>query len=170
MKFKDKILVQTVVTLTLIAMINGNYLVTNEKVLDIKDEIKNQINRNYTIEDIKQAEQQVVSYVLKAPKAINTAITVANEISYFKYPVDESSNEKIINVRAAAGGEVIYAGIHKDIGACVRIKHGEKISTYGNLHTINVITGDRVKKSDIIGTYNNESEEEFYYQLEDNMV
>ena len=33
MKLKDKILAQTVATLTLIAMINSNYLVTNEKVL-----------------------------------------------------------------------------------------------------------------------------------------
>ena len=89
---------------------------------------------------------------LKAPEAINTAITVANEISYFKYPIHDSSNEKIVNVRAAAGGEVIYTGIHKDIGACVRIKHGDKISTYGNLHTINVKVGEYVLLNTVIGT------------------
>ena len=151
-------------------MLNGSYFVADDKILDIKGEIKSQINKNYTLEDIKEAEKQVVSYILTAPNVVNTAITVANEISYYKYPIDENSMEKIVNVRAAAGGEVIYAGIHKDIGACIKIRHSDKISTYGNLHTINVIPGDRVKKAEIIGTYNNESNEEFYYQLEDYMV
>lgn len=170
MKFKERILVQTVAALAIIAMINGNAYVTNEKVLDFKEKVIDQINKNYTVEDLKNAEEKVKSYILTAPNAINNAITVANEISYFKHPIDENSTEKIINVRAAAGGEVIYAGIHKELGPCIRIKHGDKISTYGNLHTINVIPGERVKKAEIIGTFNNESEEEFYYQLEDYMV
>ena len=170
MKYRDRFLTQTVASLAIIAMLNGNFFMTNEKILDVKDEIREQIQKNYTIEDILYAKDKVVSCILEAPEAINTAIIVANEISYFKYPIDENSTEKIVNVRASAGGEVIYAGIHKELGPCIKIRHGEKISTYGNLHTINVITGDRVKKSDIIGTYNNESDEEFYYQLEDYMV
>jgi len=170
MKFKDKLLIQIVACLTIIAIINGTPLISNEKINDLKKEVIKQINKDYSIEEIKEIKTSILSAATNAPDFLNQVITVANEIGYFTYPIDEDSKDEIINVRAAAGGEVIYSGIDKELGPCIRIKHEGKISTYGHLHTIEVIVGDRVKKAQKIGTYNNKSTEEFYYQLEDSMV
>ena len=95
----------------------------------------------------------------------------ASEISYSAYyPIDKESKEEIKKVRSAFGGEVISAGIDKKLGVCIRIKNGNKIATYGNLKDIYVITGERIIKSEAIGTYDSKSNKEFYYQVEDNMV
>ena len=53
---------------------------------------------------------------------------------------------------------------------CVKIKHEDKFSVYGNLYTLTVVAGDKVKKGDIIGTFDSKGEEEFYYQLGDSVV
>lgn len=170
MKYKDKILMQVVTCLSFMALVNGTAMIDNESVKSFKKEIFDQMSVNYTIDDLKVMKDDFIGYMFELPKRINETIIVANEMSYFAYPIDENSSEDIVNVRAAAGGEVVYSGIDKNLGPCVKIKHNDKFSTYGNLHTINVIVGDRVKKSQIIGSYDNKSIEEFYYQLEDSMV
>ena len=65
-----------------------------------------------------------------------------------------------------SGGVVTYAGIDRDLGVCIRISHEDQVSVYGNLHTLTAVTGERVNKGDIIGTYDNTGEDEFYYTLE----
>mgnify|MGYP000360269092 CR=1 FL=1 len=49
-------------------------------------------------------------------------------------------------------------------------QHEDKLSTYGHLDNISVITGERVKKGNIIGTFVKDNGEEFYYKLSDSMV
>lgn len=46
------------------------------------------------------------------------------------------------------------------------MQHEDKVSVYGNLYTLTTITGEQVKKGDIIGTFDSKAGKEFYYQLE----
>ena len=104
------------------------------------------------------------------PDSINKVITAANEISSTEYPFEDVFEEKNDSVRATAGGVVSYVGIDGQNGICVKVKNSKKLYTYGNLSSVKVITGDRVIKSEIIGTIDIESNKELYYQVEDNMV
>ena len=166
MKYKDKFLVQTVTCITIIAMINGGVMVKNDKISEIKDKVKLEINKDYTYNELIEIRDNVLSL----PDNFNRVIMTANQLTDTSKPIDEFSDEKIKVVRSSTGGEVIYAGIDKDVGICIRIENANKIYTYGNLSSINVITGERVIKSEAIGTYDSESNKEFYYQVEDNMV
>lgn len=170
MKYKEKLLTQTVLCLTMFALLRGTVFVTDSRIKDVRNTIETELKKHYTVEKINDKKDDILSKIVNVPDALNTLILAANEVCYYNYPIDENSEEEIVDIRAVAGGEVIYAGIHKDLGVCIRIKHQDKISTYGNLNTINVITGERVNKSEIIGTYSKTSNQEFYYQLEDNMV
>ena len=171
MKIKDKLLYQSVVCMTIFALLQGTPVVNNDITKNAKDKIFTEINRSYSENDIKNLGTNALDKIKNAPNAINNTIMTASEISYSAYyPVDEDSKEEIKKVRSAFGGEVISAGIDKELGVCIRIKNGNKIATYGNLKDIYVITGERIIKSEAIGTYDSKSNKEFYYQVEDNMV
>ena len=101
---------------------------------------------------------------------MTSAVVSVNEMRNFSAPIDEKADNDIQSVHAAAGGIVAYAGIDKNLGMCIKIKHQSKVSVYGNLCTITAVTGDRVGKGDVIGTFNNSGEKEFYYQLEDSVI
>lgn len=170
MRYNDKILIQAVICLAIFALVRGAAMIEGDSISKIKDAVKEQSEKNYSIEDIKEAGSDFAGKVVNAPKSITAAVTAANEVGEFGKPIDEDSKEDVLAVHATAGGEVIYAGIDKDLGVCIKIKHEEKTSTYGNLYTLTTVTGERVKKGDIIGTFDNDGEKEFYYQLNDSVV
>ncbi len=171
MKYKEKLLIQTVACMTMMALLQGTPLARTEKLSSIKNDFYTQINKHYSVDDIKKAGNDVIIDVINMPESLNSVILAANETSYYdSFPLDKTQKKDIKDVRATIGGEVIFAGIDKELGVCIKIKHFDKISTYGNLNTIFVIPGDRIIKSEVIGTYDSKSDKELYYQLEDNMV
>ncbi len=170
MKYQDKFLTQIVICLSLVMVLDGAGIFTEGKIAEFSAKVQSAVSKNYTLEQVKNAGNKLLNGILEAPESISTAIMVANEVGDFGTAINDKSDTNIQSVYATNGGKVIYAGIDKMLGICVRIKHEDKISTYGNLYTLTVVTGERIEKGDIIGTYNNESKEEFYYQLEDSMV
>ena len=170
MKYKEKVLVQTVACLTIIALLNGTPIIQNEKVTEVKEKISEEIRENVTTDELKEFGLEIVSKTLNLPDSINKVITAANEISSTEYPFEDVFEKKNDSVRATAGGVVSYVGIDAQNGICVKVKNSKKLYTYGNLSSAKVITGDRVIKSEIIGTIDIESDKELYYQVDDNMV
>lgn len=170
MKYKDKVLTQVVICLAMMAFLEGTTFTTSGMVLDAKDSINQEINKHYSAEEIKEAGNSIFKKLFNSPETFSNIVMTANEVGYSDYFTDEDTESDIKNVRAMKGGEVIFAGIDKDLGICVRIKQEDKICTYGNLDSILVIPGERIIKSEVIGTYNTKSGKELYYQLEDNMV
>ena len=170
MKYKEKVLVQTVACLTIIAVLNGTPIIQNENVTEVKEKISEEIRENVTTDELKEFGLEIVSKTLNLPDSINKVITAANEISSTEYPFEDVFEEKNDSVRATAGGVVSYVGIDGQNGICVKVKNSKKLYTYGNLSSAKVITGDRVIKSEIIGTIDIESDKELYYQVDDNMV
>ena len=170
MKYKEKLLVQTVVCFAIVSLLNGTPIVNNEKVLETKDKVKTEIQNHFDEEKIKELGLELVSKTLNLPRTIDKVITAANEISANEYVFNEIFKKESKYARATAGGVVTYVGIDGQNGICVKVKNAKKIYTYGNLSSIEVITGDRVITSEIIGTIDTESDKELYYQVEDNMV
>lgn len=166
MKYNDKMLVQAVVCLAIFAIIRGSAMVGGEQIEKVKEAIGRQAQKDYSLEEIKEAGSDFLAKAAGAPKTITTALTNASEAGKFSEPIDKTSDEEISAVHATSDGEVVYSGIDRELGVCVKIRHDEKTSVYGNLHTLTVITGEKVKKGDIIGTYDNTGEKEFYYHLE----
>ena len=67
-------------------------------------------------------------------------------------------------VYAVNNGNVTAAGIDKEIGKFIKIKTDKGIETYGNFCEITVLTGDKVRKGEIIGTFDSSGKYEFIYQ------
>ncbi len=170
MKYGDKLLAQIVICLSLMMIFEGVGYLGEGKAAEFSAKVKSVVSKNYTLEQVQEAGNTLLNSVLEAPDNISTAIMVANEVGDYSAPMDEKSDTKIKSVHATGGGKIIYAGIDKELGVCVRIEHEDKISTYGNMYTLTAVTGERVKKGDIIGTYDTESNKEFYYQLENSVV
>lgn len=100
---------------------------------------------------------------------MQSTIIQANQLGEYGQPIDEDTDKKVRCVYATNAGMVITSGISKELGSFVKIQHDTKISTYGSLTEVKVVQGDKVKKGDIIGTYESGSSKKFYYNLEENL-
>ena len=98
-------------------------------------------------------------------RVIETAGYIAGGTSYGE-PIDEEFSGDSTSVYAVAGGEVTSVGENEEIGKYIKITHGEKgESLYGNLSTTGVKVPSRVKKGQIIGTYEKSDEKQIYYSF-----
>ncbi|PWL94604.1 MAG: hypothetical protein DBY08_01875 [Clostridiales bacterium] len=165
-RYQDKLLIQMVVCLAIFALIRMSSVIGGEKVDEIKNSIRDYAETNYSIEDIRNIGDELAQKAVNAPETLVSVITQANEAGEFAAPINEKDRDDIKTVHAAGDGNIIYAGIDKNLGMCVRVQHEDKVSVYGNLYTLTTITGEQVKKGDIIGTFDSKAGKEFYYQLE----
>lgn len=170
MNLKDKLLVQCVACLIIFSFIQGSALIKQEDFSKLREEIAEHSKIHNTVEDIKEDSLKLFDKLLGAPSEFASVVIEANSANEFSAPIDEKTSESIQPVYATSGGVVIYAGVDRELGSCIKIIHQNKISTYGNLYTLAVVPDERVKKGQIIGTYDNNCNEEFYYQLADSMV
>lgn len=170
MNYRDKLLAQMMICFVIFAAVRGTTFINNNEFDTIKDSVKSQVEKNYSIDEIKELGMDIASKIISAPAVLTSAVMQASTINRFSAPIDHKSTEKIQAVHAVYGGRIVYSGIDKDVGLCIRIRHEGKTSVYGNLDSINSITGERVNKGDIIGTFDNSNDKEFYYQLEDSVV
>lgn len=170
MDYKNKLLVQAVACLAIFALIRGSMMISAGGVVKARNSVIDKASKHYSIDDIKDSGSKLMIELADAPEAITAAITQADVAKGFGAPIDKESDEIITPVHSVAGGRVIYAGIDKELGLCIKIKHNEKTSVYGNLCTITAVTGDRIKKGEIIGTFDKSGDEEFYYNLEDDVL
>ena len=170
MNFKDKLLVQCVACFVIFALVQGSSMIKVESFSKIREEITEQAQVHNSMEDIKKVGSKLVESFMKAPSVLTNAVIDANSGNQFSAPIDKKSSKPVQPVFASAGGVVIYAGIDKELGSCIKIRHQNKFSTYGNLHTIVVVPNERITKGQIIGTFDNNCNKEFYYQLADNMI
>ena len=166
MRFRDKLLAQTVICLTIFALVRASAMAGGEWMEQLRSKIGEAAQKNYTIEDVIDGGARLASGIYEAPAALVSLVEKAGEGDEYAAPIDEDTSEEIQAVYAAAGGVVTYAGIDKELGVCIRVDHGDAVSVYGHLHTLIAVTGERVGRGDVIATYNNEGGEDFYYALE----
>lgn len=71
-------------------------------------------------------------------------------------------------VKASDTGTVLYSGSLKGLGAVIMIDHGSFITVYGNLSSVSVANGAKVKKGQTIGTLGRDSitkEPNLYFEV-----
>lgn len=170
MKYRDKFLVQMMICFAIFAVCKGAAMIDNEGFAKVKNTALQYLGKNYSVEEIKETGEELVDKLVNAPAVLTNAVMQANEMNEFGAPIDEKDTDEVQAVHAVSGGSVVYSGIDKDLGFCIRIQHEDKMSTYGNLESISAVMGERVKKGDIIGTFDKNNDEKFYYQLTDSVL
>lgn len=166
MERKNKLFVQIMLCLALLAAVKGAFLQDIHGFADMQEKIMQTLSRNFTLDEVADAGKKAASTVASVPTRVSSAILEANQLSQYGEPIDEDSADKIKPVYAVAGGTVLKAGVSKDLGMYVEVEHHDRISTYGNLCDLRVCSGDRIKKGDILGSFDATQEKEFYFELE----
>lgn len=172
-----KYVVQISICLVILAGVSGisqTQLHNKEDDLGrLLQDIANAIEKNYTLAELLNLTEEAAFTLASAPASLSETVLSASEKGMYGTPLDENSEETIRQVYAAAGGRVLATGIRKDIGLFVTVEHPDssfgsgKISTYGNLCDVAAATGDRIKKGDLLGSYDSTCGRPFYYTLED---
>lgn len=169
MDFKEKIFTQAVICCMIFTLVKATDFINIDVIKNVRTAVETRLERNYTAEEVKQAGSELLERAKSAPAAITSVVVEANQVGEFAQPIDEDTSLKTRCVYAVNSGTVTASGISGELGSFVRIQHEDRVSTYGNLTSIKVIRGDKVRKGDIIGTYDNDSEKKFYYDLEENL-
>ena len=187
-----RVLIQSAVCLTLLAAVTGlnpaveNPAESNSDIIKFEDKFgvfldkaAEAVRENYTLAELLQIGERVSETIASAPEKVSEAVVAVNEKGLYGEPLDEGTEAKDISepieqpVYASAGGRVTRCGMDKRLGLYVVIEHPDsaygkgKISTYGQMSDIRVVSGDRIRKGDLIGSFEAGGEKAFYYALED---
>ena len=164
MRFKEKFLIQVVICLVIFAGIRCAGMLDVKPVKEVKAFIGEHFQQNYTTKDIKNASSQVLREAETLHTTVTSAVVKANQLGEDDKTLGKADQNGIQMVYAVNNGNVTAAGIDKEIGKFIKIKTDKGIETYGNFCEITVLTGDRVRKGDIIGTFDSSGKHEFIYQ------
>ena len=104
-RYQDKLLIQAVICLAIFALVRVSAMIGGDTVTKIKDSIREQAQKNYSIEEIKEAGDQLTSKIVNAPSALVSVITQADEAGEFGAPVNEDDKDDIKTVHAAGSGK-----------------------------------------------------------------
>lgn len=122
-----------------------------------------------TKEEALKNAMNFVDIAKKTPSKVASAVIDANQASKYANPIDKKSDSILVPVHSVAGGKVKAVGKDSDRGLFVEIMHEGAVSCYGQLYDVKVLPDERVKRSEIIGIYNSENKEEFFYDLKEDM-
>ena len=161
------LMIQTAACLLIFAVVQSGIHAKEGKLGDFLSRIAEAVNENYTLAELLELGETAEEAMVMAPGLIGDTLMAASELGTYGTPMDENSDEAIKNVYASAGGKVVKSGVSSSLGLYVMIEHPGKISTYGHLSNIRVVSGERVTKGNLIGTYDSTQDADFYYALED---
>lgn len=171
---EKKVLIQAALCLAILAAVNFPG-VKEDKLGDFLEKAAEAVRENYTLAELLQIGQETSAKLTSVPERINESVIAVNEDGIYGEPMDPAAEDENGDtpVYAAAGGRVLRCGLDQSLGLYVVIEHPDsgygkgKISTYGNLSDIRVVSGERVTKGELIGTFSLSGGEDFYYALED---
>lgn len=163
MNFREKFVIQVVVSMMIFSFVKSADMFN----LQLSDKVRTYSEKHYTAKEIKDKASGIFDKAGSLHEQFTSAVIQVSSRGFDETPLGEKDDNGICVVYAPAGGKVVSSGISKEHGMFVRIKHDEKYSLYGNLLDIVVLTGERVRKGDIIGSYDSTSGNEFIYELTD---
>ena len=141
--------------------------IENETFAKYYQQVKNMVMEETTFDDVKSAGEDITAALIGAPSKMVSMVSDANTASKYGQPIDEKSDSATKQVHAVAGGMVLSSGRDSEIGLFIKIKHEDAVSVYGNLADIGVVESERVQRGEIIGSYDEDSGKDFYYELQD---
>lgn len=168
-----KFIIQMVICLVLFTAVQSGIHTKEGRLGDFLSRISEAVKENYTLAELLELGRDAEEAMVMAPGLIGDTLMAASELGTYGTPMDENSDESVKNVYAVSGGKIIKSGISSGLGLYVMIEHpgtglgAGKISTYGHLSAIRVVTGERVTKGEILGAFDSSQDADFYYVLED---
>lgn len=165
---KRIIVYQVVACVFIMSMVGLNMNIENKTLKKVVDAASKEVMRELTIDDVKAAGVNAIEVIKNTPSTVVSAIVAVNEASEYGQPMDTVSTEagEIKNVHAVLGGMVVSSGIDSTIGMYIKIQHEDAVSVYGNLCDIRVAESERVKRGEIIGSFDPLGGTDFFYNLE----
>lgn len=164
MNFREKLVVQIVICMMIFAGIRSVGMLDIKGVREVKAFIGEHYRHNYTTEEIKVASSHLIKEAGTLHTAFTSAVIKANQPEDDGEILGKADKEGIQMVYAIRGGTVTGSGIDKELGTFIKIKTDSGIETYGNLCEISAVTGDKVRKGDIVGAFDKSLKKEFIYQ------
>lgn len=173
---EKKLFIKALICMALLCAVTG--LQTNagkeDKLGTFLEKAAEAVRENYTLAELLKIGQETSVKLASVPERINEKVIDVNEEGLYGEPMDPAAEDEsgLTPVYAAAGGRVLRCGLDQSLGLYVVIEHPDsgygkgKISTYGNLSDIRVVSGERVTKGELIGTFRPRGEKDFYYALE----
>lgn len=129
-------------------------------------QICTQMAVEYTWDDVKKVAGRAAEKVKEFPQKAEKTVRMVTGKPALGEPIDGRRTGRYSSVYAVSSGQVVAAGEDETIGNYVRISHGkEGESLYGNLEKILVKAPAKVKRGQIIGTYDNTDQKDFYYSF-----
>ncbi len=127
----------------------------------------------YLTMDISKSELEVmastsIEKIKSVPTSIATAFKASDEKMAFSPPIDQVINDKSkeIVVYSIGGGTVSQVDENEKIGKYIKIVHENGMeSIYGSLNSVQVEDLNKVKKGQIIGTFENKENNALYFAL-----
>ena len=165
-KFCIQLYICIVITLSALVMKNSS----NTAVSEYYDKLCSVVCHNITVSELQEVGSIAVSKLKDTPARIVSTVVQVNKNSQYGVPIDETRvTETVKQVHSVAGGMVQSVGKSSEKGLFVVVKHEEAVSTYGQLEDVSVVPNERVQRGEIIGSYNPECGNEFYYELTPDM-
>lgn len=157
-----RIVIQAVICLLLVA---GYHAATHsdiDRIQNVAQAVSGQLHKEYSASDIKEGTNAAVQAVTSLPAKISTVF----EGREYGEPIDEVFSGDSTPVYAVAGGTITTVGQNDTIGDYIVISHGgESESIYGNLSQIKVKPMQKIKKGQIIASFNKSEGSDFYYSI-----
>lgn len=166
--YKKKIFWQMLICmfLSVIYVSGGNF--SNPKISEAYDKAVAYIEKPVSVTEVQNYIQCATDSIKKAPRTAVDVIAKANTSSMYGEPIDEETSIPVKHVHAVCGGKVTKVGKSSIYGLYIEIKHKNATSVYGNLYDINVFEDERVSRGEIIGSYDSDSDKDFYFELNEN--
>lgn len=140
---------------------NSNAAVLKEK----RSKAVAAISEHYRISDVFDKSKVAVSALIKVPATLTNYVMKGQESQQFAEPIDQAAEGMITSVYAVSGGQVIETGESEELGNYIKIKHDGAVSVYGNCSRIYIKEGKHVRRGQVIGSYMQDKNNEFYYDL-----
>ena len=164
MNLRERFVIQTVISLMIFAGVKSISMIDIDKINEAEDFLCSRFEKHYTPEDIEETVSGIFDEINEVHKSVTAAVIEANTEGESEIVLGKKDAEGIQIVYAATGGNVINAGINDKKELFVEISGDDYIYTYCNMSQISVATGERVRKGDIIGTFDNKDDNEFFFE------
>lgn len=163
---KEKLMKQTTIGILFVLAL----LLANHSHIPVLENGARQVCRQmateYTWNDVRKAAGEAAELSEDFPQKAEKTVRIVTGKPVLGEPIDGRRTGRYSSVYAVSSGQVVAAGEDETIGNYVRISHGkEGESLYGNLEKILVKAPAKVKRGQIIGTYDNDNKKDFYYSF-----
>ncbi len=162
--FIKQLIVCIIIVLCIIMIKKMDIAIVNQQL----DNLEAYLTMDITKSDLQVMASTGIEKIKSVPASITTAIKAGDNKMAFSPPIDQVIDDKSkeIMVYSIGGGTVSQVDENEKIGKYIKIVHENGMeSIYGSLSSVMVEDLNKVKKGQIIGTFENKDNNALYFAL-----